>query len=110
MATQQMAVDSAERAYARSMLLAAPSRSPEIPESADAYGWLVGSWELDVWVYWAMDVRARGLKGRGALRLGAGRPCYSGRLDHAPPYATHRDSGQALEHVRHDPPSLGSFH
>ena len=63
MATQQMAVDSAERAYARSMLLAAPSRSPEIPESADAYGWLVGSWELDVWVYWAMDVRARGLKG-----------------------------------------------
>jgi hypothetical protein len=64
MATQQMAVDSAERAYARSMLLAAPSRSPEIPESADAYGWLVGSWELDVWVYWAMDVRARGLKER----------------------------------------------
>jgi len=45
------------------MLLAAPSRSPEIPESADAYGWLVGSWELEVLVYWAMDVRARDLKG-----------------------------------------------
>ena len=28
--------------------LAAPGRSPEIPEAADAYGWLVGSWELDV--------------------------------------------------------------
>ena len=28
--------------------LAASSRSSEIPESADAYGWLIGSWELDV--------------------------------------------------------------
>src|SRR5688500_14455221 len=28
--------------------LAASGRSPEIPESADAYGWLIGSWELDV--------------------------------------------------------------
>jgi hypothetical protein len=37
-------------------------RSPEIPESADAYGWLVGSWELDVLHYWAEDVSARGLK------------------------------------------------
>src|SRR4026208_337281 len=46
--TTQFAVESAERAYARSMLLAASSRSPEIPESADAYGWLIGSWELDV--------------------------------------------------------------
>ena len=59
--TTQFAVESAEKAYARSMLLAAPSRSPEIPESADAYGWLVGSWELEVLVYWAMDVRARDL-------------------------------------------------
>jgi hypothetical protein len=38
------------------------SRSAEIPESADAYGWLVGSWELDVLHYWAEDVSARGLK------------------------------------------------
>lgn len=29
--------------------LAAPGRSPEIPESADVYGWLIGSWELDVY-------------------------------------------------------------
>jgi hypothetical protein len=28
--------------------LAAGGRSPEIPESADVYGWLIGSWELDV--------------------------------------------------------------
>jgi hypothetical protein len=28
--------------------LAASSRSNEIPEAQDAYGWLVGSWELDV--------------------------------------------------------------
>jgi hypothetical protein len=52
-----------ERVDARSMLLAAPARARDIPESADAYGWLVGSWELDVRVYWAMDVAARGIKG-----------------------------------------------
>jgi hypothetical protein len=45
-------------------LLAAPrGRSPEIPESADAYGWLIGSWELDVHRYGGIDVAARGLKG-----------------------------------------------
>ncbi len=31
--------------------LAAPGRSPEIPETADVYGWLVGDWELDVYDY-----------------------------------------------------------
>jgi len=34
-------------------VLAAPARSPEIPESADTYGWLVGSWELEVHNYGA---------------------------------------------------------
>jgi hypothetical protein len=43
-------------------VLAAPGRSPEIPESADVYGWLIGSWELDVRYYW-VDVSARGIKG-----------------------------------------------
>ena len=43
--------------------LAADERSPEIPESKDAYGWLVGSWELDVLRYWGVDVSAQGLKG-----------------------------------------------
>ena len=28
--------------------LAAASRSPDIPEEMDVYGWLIGSWELDV--------------------------------------------------------------
>ena len=44
-------------------VLAAPGRSEEIPKSADAYGWLVGSWELDVLHYWAIDVSAQGIKG-----------------------------------------------
>jgi len=42
--------------------LAASGRSVEIPESADAYGWLVGSWELEVLHYWAIDVSAQGIK------------------------------------------------
>jgi len=42
--------------------LSAPGRAREIPESADAYGWLVGSWELDVLHYWALDVSAQGIK------------------------------------------------
>lgn len=43
-------------------VLAAPGRSPEIPESADVYGWLIGSWELDV-LHYGVDVSARRLKG-----------------------------------------------
>ena len=43
-------------------VLAASGRSPEIPESADAYGWLIGSWELDVRHY-VVDVAARRIKG-----------------------------------------------
>ncbi len=44
-------------------VLAAAGRAPEIPESADVYGWLIGSWELDVRHYWSVDVAARGIKG-----------------------------------------------
>ncbi|HEU5403517.1 MAG TPA: hypothetical protein VFU86_19340 [Terriglobales bacterium] len=29
-------------------VLSASGRSPEIPESADVYGWLIGDWELEV--------------------------------------------------------------
>jgi hypothetical protein len=43
--------------------LAASGRSPEIPQTADLYGWLVGDWELDVDHYWGLDVRARHIKG-----------------------------------------------
>src|SRR5215510_13905903 len=42
--------------------LAAPGRSPEIPESADVYGWLIGSWEVNI-VHYLGDVRERALKG-----------------------------------------------
>lgn len=51
----------AEKLDARSVLLAAAGRSPDIPDSADAYGWLVGSWQLDVRTFWATDVSAQGL-------------------------------------------------
>lgn len=44
-------------------VLAASGRSPEIPESADIYGWLVGSWELQVLHYKAVDVSSLDLGG-----------------------------------------------
>ena len=44
-------------------LLAATTRSPEIPESADVYGWLCGSWDLEVLHYRGINVAARGLEG-----------------------------------------------
>ena len=56
-----VAIEAGQRVDFRAAL-AARGRSPEIPESADAYGWLVGSWELDVRHYW-VDVAARGIKG-----------------------------------------------
>lgn len=43
--------------------LSAPGRSPEIPESADIYGFLVGDWELTVCHYLDLDVGARSIKG-----------------------------------------------
>jgi len=42
--------------------LVATGRSPEIPESADVYGWLIGSWDLDVYHY-ITDVREHSIKG-----------------------------------------------
>src|SRR5258708_7737849 len=42
--------------------LAAPGRSTEIPEPADVYGWLIGSWELQVFHY-GVDVRAQKIEG-----------------------------------------------
>ena len=44
-------------------VLAASDRSPEIPESADVYGWLCGDWDLEVLRYRAIDVSGRGMKG-----------------------------------------------
>jgi hypothetical protein len=43
--------------------VAAARRSPEIPEALDAYGWLIGDWDLDVLHYAGVDVAARRIKG-----------------------------------------------
>ncbi len=43
-------------------LLPSAGRSPEIPESADVYGWLVGSWDLDVIHYNAADLSSMNVK------------------------------------------------
>jgi hypothetical protein len=42
---------SAQQRIAFHSVLSASGRSQEIPECADIYGWLVGSWELDVYDY-----------------------------------------------------------
>jgi hypothetical protein len=44
-------------------IISSSGRSPEIPEGLDAYGWLIGSWELDVYRYKAVEVAARHIKG-----------------------------------------------
>jgi len=44
-------------------VLFASGRSAEIPESADAYGWLVGSWELEVLHYRGIDLSSQNIKG-----------------------------------------------
>ena len=44
-------------------LLAASERSPEIPEENDVYGWLVGSWDLEVLHYAAVDVTPLHIQG-----------------------------------------------
>ena len=43
--------------------LVAIDLSPEIPASADVYGWLVGSWDLDVLHYRAIDFSSANLNG-----------------------------------------------
>jgi len=58
-----MATAEAERQSDFFHILRAPDRAPEIPESADVYGWLCGSWNLDVLHYRAIDVSARGITG-----------------------------------------------
>ena len=41
--------------------LTASGRSREIPESEDVYGWLAGSWDLDV-IHYGTDVSAQAMK------------------------------------------------
>jgi hypothetical protein len=47
-------------------VLTAPGRSPEIPESEDLYGWLVGSWDLVV----VRSTNARELNLKGEVHFG----------------------------------------
>lgn len=55
-------------------LLASDERSAEIPEASDVYGWLCGSWDLDVVRYRGVNVSAQGLKGEvHAVRVLEGR-------------------------------------
>jgi len=44
-------------------LLHSARRSGEIPESQDVYGWLVGSWELEIVCYRGVDVRDKKMTG-----------------------------------------------
>jgi hypothetical protein len=46
-----------------SAALIAPARSLEIPETADVYGWLCGSWDLDVLHYRGVNLTGRGMSG-----------------------------------------------
>jgi hypothetical protein len=43
--------------------LISADRSPDIPDSADVYGWLCGSWDLTVLRYRGLDVSAQHLTG-----------------------------------------------
>lgn len=52
-----------QRAESFVTLLTASERSLEIPESEDVYGWLVGSWDLEVLHYKGVDVKARRIHG-----------------------------------------------
>jgi hypothetical protein len=54
---------SVEQTAAAQRVLAADGRWHEIPEAFDVYGWLVGSWELDVLHYRTVNMSSRGLKG-----------------------------------------------
>jgi hypothetical protein len=49
-------------------LLKSQSRSTEIPESADVYGWLVGSWDLQVLHYKTVDLSAQHTTGEVHFR------------------------------------------
>ena len=53
--------ESMHKEFASSLI--ASGRSPEIPESADVYGWLIGSWELEVLHYKTVDLSSQNVKG-----------------------------------------------
>ena len=87
-------------------VLRASGRSPEIPEAADAYGWLVGSWELDCRRY-AGETGVH--SGRRAFRMGSGRAGYPGYLDYAEPVGKRLGDGPNEEHVWNHTARVGFF-
>ena len=97
-----------ETVDARSTLLAAEARAAEIPESADAYGWLVGSWELDVRHYWGIDVSARGLKGEAHFGWALEGRAIQDVWIMPRRCGTHADWSDRHEHVRDHAARLGS--
>jgi hypothetical protein len=46
-----------------STALESAQRAPDIPEAHDVYGWLAGSWDLEVRHYAGVDTSGRGLTG-----------------------------------------------
>ena len=43
--------------------LLSAGRAPDLPEANDLYGWLIGSWALDVRRYAGVDLTGRGVRG-----------------------------------------------
>jgi hypothetical protein len=56
-----MAVDS--QPIGLHAVLVSPGRSPDVPEADDVYGWLCGTWNLEVARYRGIDVRGQRLTG-----------------------------------------------
>jgi hypothetical protein len=59
----KMTASAASQKHDFHSLLAAPGRSPEISEENDVYGWLIGSWDLEVLQYAAVDVAPLHIQG-----------------------------------------------
>lgn len=73
-------------------------RSPDLPASADLYGWMVGSWALDVRHYAGTDLTGQGVTGElHAARILEGRALQDTwimprRRDRRPPYDAVRNT------------------
>ena len=52
-------------------LLVSANRSSEIPESEDLYGWLVGSWELEVLHYRGINLSLQNIRGEAHFTWGS---------------------------------------
>jgi hypothetical protein len=74
--------------------LVSAARAPELPEASDLYGWLVGSWALDVRRYAGVDLVGRGVRGEvHAARVLEGRGIQDTWI--MPPRGQRTDAGPA---------------